>query len=199
MPININFLIKCLGHLDPQVFTALKAHVGKAFEIKLLCQNRSFYFTIHPNNIETSLPTNNSHLIVSGTLGNFIALFFSKDLEVPSAAFAKYGINLIGEVGILQALHEAFLNYEPDWQTHIEPAIGSTPTFLFNHILKKTTHWIHNFKVSRQQDLALFLQEEAKMSPTSHEITHFCEEVDKLQEATDRLQKKIEVYLHGCS
>lgn len=196
MPISINFFCRVLTQLDPQLFTPLKTHIGKTGQIYFSDRKQSLYFRIKESALMIEESVTCPDMMLSGTTANLIQLLCTQHQQAPVALFSKYHIDFSGDISLLSALHQSFLQREIDWEGHLSTLTGPIPALMLSLLAQKTQKWAHTLTQARKRDLTLFLQEEQKIYPSRYELTDFYDEVDALQEATERLEKRLE-YLEG--
>ena len=125
---------------------------------------------------------------IRGTRAALLGLLQSDD---PAAALYHPELQLSGDVHLIQALHRAVTRLELQWQD-----LFDNPAFhLAASALTKARQQTEMTMSSLRQDTTDFLQQEAALLPSRHEIAGFQSRVDELRLRIDRLEARTRLSL----
>lgn len=106
-------------------------------------------------------------------------------------SLANSGVELSGDVNLLQRWQAILDNLDIDWQTCLQRYLGDIGGPITAMAIGHTGHWLqHQYHYHRHQ-LSVYLQEELRAVPTSAELDYFHRQVDELMLSTDRLEMRV--------
>ena len=106
-------------------------------------------------------------------------------------SLANSGVELSGDVKLLQRWQAILDNLDIDWQTCLQQYLGDIAGPITAGVIGKAGDWLQHQWQYHQRQLGVYLQEELRVVPAKAEFDDFHQQVDELVLATDRLQARI--------
>lgn len=188
----VEFAINRLIARDPHILRVLNtAAAGKTIAVSCTSTPRwQVSLSIHHDRILLlSAPQDSPDASLTGSQRALSRLLFSDD---QATALHDAGIELSGDVQLIQRLHRALADLDINWQDLLGPVLGDIGT------RAAATGWEHGRNTVTQaadalrRDITDFVQEEAGLTPTRQQAEHFTDELDALRLRLDRLQARIQ-------
>ena len=101
-------------------------------------------------------------------------------------------VKIEGDIGMTQHLRQILSNIELDWQEALSPIAGDAITHRIDVAQAQLMEWFKRTRGAAKMNLREYLQEEAELLAPSSELETFCEEVDELRAAADRVAAKVQ-------
>ena len=80
-----------------------------------------------------------------------------------------------------------------DWEGLLAPYLGDVVAHSAGRMLHSAANWVASSAANLARDMGEYLQEEARLSPTTFELTEFVRDVDRLRDDVERLAARIEL------
>ena len=191
--------------LDPETRTRLASIDGKSLQINVTNLELSLLITVLDGEVSLanvdfseseatsddesadSNADNSADAIISGTL-NTLSTLLSGNEAVYSGK-----VKVEGDIGLTQHLRQIVSNIELDWQEALSPIAGDAITHRIDVAQTQLLQWLKRTRGAAKLNLREYLQEEAELLAPSFELETFCEEVDELRAAADRLAAKVQL------
>jgi ubiquinone biosynthesis protein UbiJ len=111
--------------------------------------------------------------------GNAAGTLFSGDVEIT------------GDVETGQAFKAVLDAVEIDWEEQLARLTGDLLAHRMGNAARHTGQWLHHARLTLEQDLTEYLQEELRVVPTRIEIENLIEDIDRLNMDADRLEARL--------
>ena len=105
---------------------------------------------------------------------------------------AGSGVELYGDVRLLQGWQTFLDHLDIDWETCLQYYLGDIVGPITATLIGKTGQWLQHQSRYHQHQLRIYLEEELRVVPSKNEFHHFHDQVDEIILATDRLQARIQ-------
>jgi ubiquinone biosynthesis accessory factor UbiJ len=125
---------------------------------------------------------------ISGQSTALLKLLFAKD---KNHAFYDEGLEIKGEIGLLQTLQKTLTDLNIDWEYHLSKFIGDIPTQTFSEGLSTAKDLAQNTHESLLMDIDEYIHEEKKLFPAANELASFYQSIDQLRLKVDRAEAKL--------
>lgn len=148
-----------------------------------------YFFVIHAGSLVVKPESSREPSVkISGKLAAFIAAAAN---ENSGDAIFTGDLQFQGEINTARQFQKIAQSLNIDWQELLSRPFGDVKGELLAKGIKGVgmfaKNLLHNFK----QDFPEYIQEEARLSPTSVELNMFAEDVDILRSQSDRLQARV--------
>lgn len=112
---------------------------------------------------------------------------------------ANTGVDITGNVSLLQRLQKILVNLELDWEQILQDALSQTAgsqaaewlSLPLIQLIRKTTEKARHHTRITPDWWHDYLTEEVRLLPSPHEIQAFASQVDDLRAATERLSARL--------
>lgn len=111
--------------------------------------------------------------------GNATGTLFSGDVEIS------------GDVETGQAFKAVLDAIDIDWEEQLARLTGDVVAHQLGNAARHTGRWLDNARLTLEQDLSEYLQEELRVVPTRIEIENLIEDIGRLGMDTDRLEARL--------
>jgi len=125
---------------------------------------------------------------ISGELSAFIAAVAA---EHSSDSIFKGELQFSGEINTAKQFQAFAQSLNIDWQEPFAQLLGDPIAHTLTTGLKHFSSWFLSSAKSTQQDIAEYLQEEARVTVSDSEQQQFFQQVDQIRSRTDRLTARI--------
>lgn len=125
---------------------------------------------------------------ISGKLNAFIA---AAAAEHSSDSIFKGELNFSGDISTARQFQSFAQKLNIDWHEPLAQALGDPLGHTLATSLEKLSGWLLQTAQSVTQDISEYVQEEARVTPSSSEQQIFFRQVDQLRSRADRLNAKI--------
>lgn len=170
-------------HLDEQQGAAFDALDGKVIELWIAPLKKPLFCLINQRRVATqgtlsgqadvTLKTGMRQLRTLAQGGEFEARFIRGDENT--------GNHFIG----------AMEQMEIDWEEHLSHYTGDLLAFKIGHGLRQARQQQQQVKSAMKDTLREYLQFEINALPTSHQVSHFMDEVEQTRREVDELAQRI--------
>jgi ubiquinone biosynthesis protein UbiJ len=179
-------LIKTLQHLDDQFLAPLLA-----YQHKIICFDISpmptLYYEITAQGLTPIDPPSQSDVTIRCSTPVLIQFILSKK-SLPS------DMSIQGDIECAKALLDCWQHLDIDLEGQFAKVMGDTQAHLLMKTLRSTQRWFTENLSARIEDVARYMQDERQWLVTEPELQQFCQDVDKLRHAVDRLEAKLTRY-----
>ncbi len=188
MPLNIVFeqSIEALLKLDPETRERLASLDGKLIRINVSAPSLSVAMSVTDGKVfvvgDATTPADTT---ISGSLAGLRSLAGGND------ALYKGEVTLEGDLGAGQRLKEIIAGIDPDWEEIVSPWLGDTLAYRLGVAGRQLSDWLERTRTSLQQNTSDYLQEEVEVLAPNSAVREFCNEVDDVRAAADRLEARL--------
>lgn len=188
MPLNVVLeqSIEALLKLDPETRERLSGLDGKLIRINVTSPSLSVALAVTGGKVyvvaESTTPADT---IISGSLAALRSLAGGND------AVYRGEVTLEGDLGTGQQLKEIMAGIDPDWEEIISPLVGDTLAHRLGSAGRQLGHWLQRTRDSLRQNTSEYLQEEVEVLAPNYAVRDFCNEVDEVRAAADRLEARL--------
>ncbi|MEH6444974.1 MAG: SCP2 sterol-binding domain-containing protein [Oceanospirillaceae bacterium] len=168
---------------------ALTQLSGKVFEFVVSDAPIHFYLLPFAQGIQ--LHQHYEHpadTILEGSLNNFCTLASSED---KSSQFFGNGVKISGDTQLANKLQRVLSNADIDWEMLTSQLTGDLLAHQLVNFTKSINQQLNRTKVSFEQNVAEYLQEEIHTLPARPEVDGFIQDIDLLSAQTQRLEARI--------
>ena len=124
-----------------------------------------------------------------GDLSAFSKLLAAED---KAAALINSELRLQGDSALLMELEQILSHIELDWEFHLAKLIGDMPAHFIGQRSRKTWQFLRDTQPVFMRHLQEYILEEAQLSPNQLEMQQFIDNVQSADEATERLQARVQ-------
>jgi len=103
---------------------------------------------------------------------------------------------VLGDPDTARAVRIFFSGFEPDWEERLAGFVGDTVAHKTGQNVRATAGWTRNASRSAMQNFSEYLQEERKILATRPRVERHLDQVARLQQSVDALEKRL--VLLGC-
>ena len=130
-------------------------------------------------------------IILSGRAEDFLGLLQAED----GASFLiNSGLSLQGDSRELLALQTILQDLDIDWEAALASRFGDVAAHQLGQGLRRAHQAISGVLASGQRQLAEYLRYESPWLPAQSQVDDFCQRVDRLGLAADRLAARLQQY-----
>lgn len=178
--------------LDPGTRDRIKAIDGQVIRIIIDAPAVSFMLSFSKGRVfvlrddDSVVDERVADTTLSGSLSALLSLLNGNN------AIYEGGVTIEGDIGLSQRISEIIEQLDPDWQDAISPFIGDSLTHRLDVLQSGFSQWLKRNSRSARDNLSEYMQEEIEAVAANSEVVFFCEEVDDLRAAADRLEARIE-------
>lgn len=185
---SLNNALNLLLNLDPQIPFALSKLENKSLSIYITDLDIITTFTI--NNKKITASNLKSSNIISGKLAYIMELLFNKNLQ---ELLIDKKLDYQGSLSELKQFYSFFSSIDIDVIYHISTTTNPIFANAIEIPFKKAKEFIQVSKNESIIDIKEYLTEEKKFLISKNEVNIFYREVQKLKQATDRLEAKLKL------
>lgn len=187
--LTLENVIESIVRLDPDTQRRLAGIEGKTIRINVQNPTLSVQLCIVDGSV--CIINNNDDPADTTISGTLTAL---KSLSHSSDALYRRDVLIEGDLGLGQKLREILAGLDPDWQDALSPVLGDALTHRLDRAQQRVNRWLKRTARSTQQNTSEFLQEEIELVAPASQVQRFCNEVDELRAAADRLEARIRLF-----
>ncbi len=100
-------------------------------------------------------------------------------------------IRVEGDTQLGQDFKSLLDKLDIDWEEHLSSVLGDVLAHQVSRGVQAGVRWSAATVSSLEQDIAEFVQEEARLVPSAPELTQFMDDVDELRADADRLEARV--------
>lgn len=174
--------------LDPQSAPQLAALEGRRIEVALSSPDLRFAATLRDGRIHIGPPDGavETDLSLAGSLGSLMARF------LPGDAPPGIGrVTISGDAELAQRLQKLVQRFSPDIEARLVSVFGEIAGVQMARALKRGSEGLRSNATAFARDAAEFLTEEGRDVVGRAELSAFCDDVDELRDAVERLERKV--------
>lgn len=97
-----------------------------------------------------------------------------------------------GDIGTSQQIKHIIANLDPNWQDAVAPYLGDGLTHRLDVAQSRVRNWVLRTHEGAQRNTSDYLQEEIELLAPNSEVQQFCNDVDEVRAAADRLAARIQ-------
>jgi ubiquinone biosynthesis protein UbiJ len=176
--------------LDPGTGERLAALDGRVIALELLGLDLRLLFRVHGRRIDVvDDPELKPDTVLRGTplgvarlglgRGNAAGTLFSGEVEIA------------GDVETGQAFKGVLDAIDIDWEEQLARFTGDVIAHQAGNAARVAGRWLDRVRLTLEQDLSEYLQEELRVVPTRIEIENLVEAIDRLAMDTERLEARL--------
>lgn len=124
---------------------------------------------------------------IEGTPFSLARLAFEEDVQAVRAG----GVQVSGDAEIAQAFQRLFIVARPDIEEELSRITGDVPAHYLARAARAAAAFARRARDTFAQNVAEYLTEESHDVPTRPEVEEYLAAVDRLREATDRLEARL--------
>jgi ubiquinone biosynthesis accessory factor UbiJ len=175
--------------LDPATGDRLAALDGRVIALELRGLDLALVFRVHgpnialvdeaglkPDTVLRGTPFGVARLGLGG--GNATGTLFSGEVEIS------------GDVETGQAFKAVLDAIDIDWEEQLARLTGDALAHQLGNAARRTGSWLDRARLTLEQDLSEYLQEELRVVPTRIEIENLIEDIDRLAMDAERLEAR---------
>ncbi len=186
---SLQAVIRKLLSLDAEANQNLHQFDGKVIKIHLEDFNLSYFFSFKDGELSVFESYDGDvTACISGPINAYLAAIAK---EHSADSFFKGELNFTGKISAAQQLQEFAQKLKIDWHEPFAQLFGDPIGHSIATGLENITIWLFNTINSVQQDISEYIQEEAKVTPSSSEQQQFFRQVDQIRSQADRLNARI--------
>ncbi|PID33929.1 MAG: Sterol-binding domain protein [Thiotrichales bacterium] len=180
--------------LDGESLEKLKPLEGKIirFHITGLALNLYFLPSVSGITVLENYPTEEQGGRVDVTIhGSPMALIRLSTTENSGEALLKTDVEIDGDMHIAEKFSAVLREVDIDWEELLSKLVGDIIAHQTGQSVRSATRWISETNEAMKMNVAEYISEEAKLSPTDAEVNDYMEQVDDLRMSVDRLDARI--------
>jgi ubiquinone biosynthesis protein UbiJ len=181
-------------HLDPAAGARLAGLDGRVIALELRGLDLVVVFRVQDQDIAIiDEPDRKPDTVLRGTplgitrlgfgRGNATGTLFSGDVEIS------------GDVETGQAFKAVLDAIDIDWEEQLARFTGDMIAHRLGNATRHAGRWLDHTRLTLEQDLSEYLQEELRVVPTRIEIENLIEDIGRLGMDTDRLEARLKLLL----
>lgn len=172
--------------MDPDTADKLAEHEGRTVALHVTGPEVTLYLTPGPDGLRVAAE-GEAETTLRGTPG---ALFASAVSEPSRNAAGR--IHIEGDAHLGQAFEQLVRRLRPDWEEPLARAFGDVAGPRIARALRRGVDDSRSAAWNLGEQLSEYLREESRLLVTRPEMDEFVHEVDRLREAVDRLEARLE-------
>ena len=178
--------------LDPDAALTMANLNGKSLAVKVedLRLNYTFFFEGTTIQVSPDFDVQADARLS----GRAIALMLLASTEGPTGTMHKGGISFQGSPQVLLACQQALKAFNFDLEGALAQYVGKIPANKAMRPARQLKQVAKKCVVSSRDDWVEFLTEEIHLVPPAEAVSDFCDEVDQLKQAVERLEARIGHY-----
>ncbi len=114
-----------------------------------------------------------------------------RSLSSGNDALYQGEVRIEGDIGVGQQLKELASTLDPDWEEFLSPLLGDTLVHQLALASQGLSSWFERTHSAMKQNTSEYLQEEAELVAPNSEVQAFCNDVDEVRAAADRLEARV--------
>jgi len=126
--------------------------------------------------------------LLRGTPAAFARLAVGDDA---SAVLFAGDVRIVGDTELGQRFKAVLDGMEVDWEEQLSRVMGDVAAHQLARGARGVGAWARSSAASLRQDVSEYLQEEARLVPTTLEVEEYLEQVDGVRSDADRLEARI--------
>jgi ubiquinone biosynthesis accessory factor UbiJ len=177
-------------HLDPTAGARLTGLDGRVIALELRGLDLMLVFRVQDQGIALiDDPDRKPDTVLRGTPLGIIRLGFGRG-NATGTLFSG-DVEISGDVETGQAFKAVLDAIEIDWEEQLARLTGDLLAHQMGNAARHTGRWLDHTRLTLEQDLSEYLQEELRVVPTRIEIENLIEDIGRLGMDTDRLEARL--------
>jgi len=115
-----------------------------------------------------------------------------KSLSSGNDALYQGRLKIEGDLAVGRQFKDIVTNLNPDWESVLSPVLGDTLVHRIAVTGQSFFNWLDRSKESMRLNTSEYLQEEVELIAPDSEIHIYCQQVDDVRAAADRLEARIQ-------
>jgi ubiquinone biosynthesis accessory factor UbiJ len=124
---------------------------------------------------------------LTGTTRHFIQRLSSNDAE----SLFNGDLLIQGDFQVVKAFSDLLMTMDIDWEEHLSHFVGDSVAHQVGLMAKNVQQTLLGFRQKLTADSSEYIQEEARLSPSSAEMLQFTHGVEKIRLDVDRLEARL--------
>ncbi len=188
----VQFALDAALILNPEARPPLSVLDGRVVQFTLQELNWNLYFTSQGGalRVAESWPTP-PEVIFQGSPTALARLALEEDGD----NVLRQEVTLEGDVELAGQFRQWLAMLAVDWEELLAQAVGDIPAHWLGSHYRETSRYAGQVYTSLTASSSEYLQEELRLLPTRHEVTHWLADVDTLQEDVARLVARLQLLL----
>lgn len=178
--------------LDPLSAERLLRLQGRCLQVNLEGLGIGLFLTFESGNLRVNLDSDREpDTVITATpsaLFSMAAPGEPGDWGLPGSS-----VHITGDAGLARELERIFSKLEPDWQQPLNAVLGDTLGFQVASGLRQGIQAFKNAAGEGGQMAGAWLRDDSGLLAGAEELREFCNSVDVLSDAADRLQARVDL------
>ena len=172
--------------LDPGTVAAMEKLEGKRLALHLQPPNLQIVIQLgYPISVASRADTP-ADCQLSGAPWAFLQLFTGEQHSL-----AKSGVALSGDTALLSALLAILSKLDVDWEAPLVKWLGDLPGHGLASVLRSQAQWLRQSAAKTPYFIGDYLTQELRLIPSAPELDDFCQQVDEVRAAAERLGARL--------
>lgn len=107
------------------------------------------------------------------------------------SVFSDGGLEVSGDVRLVQDFAELIANLKPDWPEKVAPVLGDQVTYRLEQVVMILGRWRQDLRNKIDTDTGDYFREEARLLAPQRCVNEFSDDVDELVAAVERLEMRV--------
>jgi ubiquinone biosynthesis protein UbiJ len=181
-------------HLDPAAGARLAGLDGRVIALELRGLDLVVVFRVQDQDIAIiDEPDRKPDTVLRGTPLGITRLGFGRG-NATGALFSG-DVEISGDVETGQAFKAVLDAIDIDWEEQLARFTGDMIAHRLGNATRHAGRWLDHTRLTLEQDLSEYLQEELRVVPTRIEIENLIEDIGRLGMDTDRLEARLKLLL----
>ena len=188
--------------LDEESRTRLSRLNGKRIRVNLTRPRSAFLVSVDNSSVvlsqldlpeadldsvaDASNSTDGADVTITGSVSALRSMLDGND------ALYSGEVVIEGDIAVSQHLKEVLAQMDLDWQEAVSPYLGDSFTHRLDTAQSRLLEWLKRTREGTRQNTSEYLQEEIELVASNAQVRIFCEEVDELRAAVDRLEARLQ-------
>jgi ubiquinone biosynthesis protein UbiJ len=175
--------------LDPEARSRLSPLHGRVIELQVIGLGLSLFLIPNPNGIQLlSQFEGKPDCTLRGTAFDLARMRNSR--ESADQLFSG-SVQIDGDSHLAQAFGDFLSGLNIDWEEQLSKLTGDVIAHEIGNVARGFLGWAGEQRLTMEQNLQEYLQEEIRLTPSRLEIDPFLQEVDRLRDDVERLEARI--------
>ena len=173
---------------SPSVRALVDELEGKTIRFELTDFNSAFVMHIVDSNVFMDADEGQStDLTIRTTLAKFVKLLATRQFDPTQFD----GVDISGDLKLLQRLYLIFKNIEFDWEEQLAKRVGDIPARQIGNLFRWGERQAQTLRDSVHKTARHTLIDDRYIIPTRERVTEFLNAVDDLKADVDRLEQRV--------
>jgi len=181
---SINLVLK----QDPETLKKFSALQGKVIAFELSELDFTVYLFPHNEGVQVEyLYQGEADTILQGSPLAFIKMSLGDSTD----SFFSGDIRIKGDIELGQKFQRILTQLDLDWEEWLSHYSGDLIAFKAGSLVRSVSSWGKDALKILELDARDYLQEEGQLTPHSHELNDFAEDISQLRDDTARLEARV--------